>query len=457
SELESSINRAKGSGQALDPNLQQSMGQSMGADFSGVKVHTDAQADELNRSIQAKAFTTGEDVFFRKGEYNPGSQSGQELIAHELTHVVQQNGSAIQRSDALQNQENQLASVGEKSTQGVIQRAINPLSQTARDTFLETYPHAGDLVQGIDVTSTNETQVLDDLVDNYKDLSKSKFTYDMTPTTPQDFLKGSMLSGDCSTLAKSFEMIAKGYFGVSGISTETKGNFGIAGGGAVLDKGGATGNVNDNGVDGAHWAFTSHTWVVGPDRDRDMLFKGATVDQSGWLDATGNEGKEDGIDYKEYAGLGGGRVYTYRNVTSKLGNRYTLDLDTAKGAAEEDKQEMLKLYDPNAKKKKGGCFITTACVKAKGLADDCEELTILRQFRDNYMYSISNGSDMISEYYKIAPEIVDRISKLPDGKRIFVELYDQVVKSVNLVKAGKNEAAMQNYISIVRDLKNRYL
>jgi hypothetical protein len=60
------------------------------ADFSGVKVHTDAQSDQLNRSIQAKAFTTGQDVFFRAGAYQPGSRAGQELIAHELTHVVQQ-------------------------------------------------------------------------------------------------------------------------------------------------------------------------------------------------------------------------------------------------------------------------------------------------------------------------------------------------------------------------------
>ncbi|MEQ8958488.1 MAG: DUF4157 domain-containing protein [Coleofasciculus sp. C2-GNP5-27] len=61
-----------------------------GADFSGVRVHTDAKSDELNQAIQAKAFTTGEDIFFRDGAYQPGSRGGQELLAHELTHVVQQ-------------------------------------------------------------------------------------------------------------------------------------------------------------------------------------------------------------------------------------------------------------------------------------------------------------------------------------------------------------------------------
>jgi hypothetical protein len=93
--LESSIQSARGGGKSLDPNLQAKMGQAMGADFSGVKVHTDSQSDQLNKSIQAKAFTTGQDVFFRQGAYEPSSRGGQELIAHELTHVVQQNGNSI--------------------------------------------------------------------------------------------------------------------------------------------------------------------------------------------------------------------------------------------------------------------------------------------------------------------------------------------------------------------------
>ena len=97
-DLESSIQRAKGSGQPLDPNLQTKMGQVMGSDFSRVKIHTDAQSDQLNQSIQAKAFTTGQDVFFSQGAYNPKSKAGQELIAHELTHVVQQDSNqSIQR------------------------------------------------------------------------------------------------------------------------------------------------------------------------------------------------------------------------------------------------------------------------------------------------------------------------------------------------------------------------
>ena len=97
-ELESSIQQARGSGIPIAESIRKPMEQSFGADFSGVRVHSDTQSDQLNQSIQARAFTTGKDIFFRQGEYNPGSRGGQELIAHELTHVVQQTGSTVKRS-----------------------------------------------------------------------------------------------------------------------------------------------------------------------------------------------------------------------------------------------------------------------------------------------------------------------------------------------------------------------
>ncbi|MEE3719405.1 DUF4157 domain-containing protein, partial [Tumidithrix elongata RA019] len=96
-ELESTIKQTKGGGQPLDKHLQLKMGHAMGMDFSVVRIHSDARSDLLSRAIQAKAFTTGQDVFFQQGAYDPSSQDGQELIAHELTHVVQQNGNTIQK------------------------------------------------------------------------------------------------------------------------------------------------------------------------------------------------------------------------------------------------------------------------------------------------------------------------------------------------------------------------
>jgi len=96
SDIEGQIQSAKGGGRPLDSNTQSKMGRAFNADFSGVNVHTDSQSDTLNRSISARAFTTGQDIFFRSGEYSPNNSGGQELLAHELTHVVQQNGNGHQ-------------------------------------------------------------------------------------------------------------------------------------------------------------------------------------------------------------------------------------------------------------------------------------------------------------------------------------------------------------------------
>ncbi|MDA0366241.1 MAG: DUF4157 domain-containing protein, partial [Chloroflexi bacterium] len=90
-DVESSV-RSAGGGQSLPGDVQAQMSGAMGADFSGVRVHADAQASSLNQSLGAEAFTTGSDMFFAQGRYNPGSTAGRRLIAHELTHVVQQSG-----------------------------------------------------------------------------------------------------------------------------------------------------------------------------------------------------------------------------------------------------------------------------------------------------------------------------------------------------------------------------
>jgi len=90
-DVESAIEGARGGGQSLDQGLRHQMESAFGADFSGVRIHTGGEAHSLNRAVNAIAFTTGRDIFFREGAYDPESRDGQELLAHELTHVIQQN------------------------------------------------------------------------------------------------------------------------------------------------------------------------------------------------------------------------------------------------------------------------------------------------------------------------------------------------------------------------------
>ena len=79
-----------GSGQPLAPTVQALFEPRFGTDFSGVRVHAGEHAAQAARSIEARAFTAGRDVVFGADEYHPEHREGQRLIAHELTHVVQQ-------------------------------------------------------------------------------------------------------------------------------------------------------------------------------------------------------------------------------------------------------------------------------------------------------------------------------------------------------------------------------
>ena len=88
----SAINRTSGSGNQLPQRTLHEMNNSFGADFNNVRIHTDSEAANMNAELNAQAFTHGSDIWFNKGKYNPEASGGKLLLAHELTHVVQQNG-----------------------------------------------------------------------------------------------------------------------------------------------------------------------------------------------------------------------------------------------------------------------------------------------------------------------------------------------------------------------------
>lgn len=90
-----SVDRAlAGPGRPLEPALRQGMEQRFGYDFSRVRVHAGDAAAQSARDVRAYAYTLGHDIVFGAGQYDPGTQRGRRLIAHELTHVVQQEGAA---------------------------------------------------------------------------------------------------------------------------------------------------------------------------------------------------------------------------------------------------------------------------------------------------------------------------------------------------------------------------
>ncbi len=91
-QLSSQIQSTRGQGHTMDQQTRNHMEQGFGRDFSGVRVHTGEYAHQMNQQLGARAFTVGNDVYFRQGEYQPGADSGRRLMAHELAHTVQQAG-----------------------------------------------------------------------------------------------------------------------------------------------------------------------------------------------------------------------------------------------------------------------------------------------------------------------------------------------------------------------------
>ncbi|MET0573579.1 MAG: DUF4157 domain-containing protein [Pedobacter agri] len=94
--VQSGIASTTGAGANLPAHVNSDLGGKMGADFSGVKIHDNAHAAKMTAHVNARAFTVGNDIYFNKGEYNPNSSGGKFLLAHELTHTIQQ-GATVQR------------------------------------------------------------------------------------------------------------------------------------------------------------------------------------------------------------------------------------------------------------------------------------------------------------------------------------------------------------------------
>jgi hypothetical protein len=90
--FEERLKKRKGMGFALPDDLRKDMEAQFHTSFKDVRIHTDKEANEMCEAVHALAFAHGYDIYFNAGMYNPEAESGRELLAHELTHVVQQNG-----------------------------------------------------------------------------------------------------------------------------------------------------------------------------------------------------------------------------------------------------------------------------------------------------------------------------------------------------------------------------
>jgi hypothetical protein len=93
--IEQQLSTSAGNGAKLPDDVRGQMEQGFGTDFGHVRVHDNSSAHQMNDSLGAQAFTHGNDIYFNKGKFNPADNAGQHLLAHELTHVIQQEGEGM--------------------------------------------------------------------------------------------------------------------------------------------------------------------------------------------------------------------------------------------------------------------------------------------------------------------------------------------------------------------------
>ncbi|MFB6317234.1 DUF4157 domain-containing protein [Saccharicrinis sp. FJH54] len=103
--IEHSLNASKGGGSAMPDDVRQQMESGFGTDFSNVRIHMGYNAVQMNQKLGAQAFTNGNDIYFNNGKYNPVSHTGQQLLAHELTHTIQQGASVQPKRIQMQTEE----------------------------------------------------------------------------------------------------------------------------------------------------------------------------------------------------------------------------------------------------------------------------------------------------------------------------------------------------------------
>ena len=106
----------------------------------------------------------------------------------------------------------------------------------------------------------------------------------------------------------------------------------------------------------------------------------------------------------------------------------------------------------------GNCYLSTACIEAMNLPDDCYELSLLRQFRDNYVLATEEGKKDIAHYNAVAPVIVSKIKLARDSQETLSRIYSAlIVPCVNLIEAGKLSEAYVRYREFSTELEKKYL
>lgn len=401
-------------GREMPDFVRQNMESLFGTSFADVRVHE----GPLAASMGAAAFAHGSNIHFAPGQFAPYSASGRRLLAHELAHVVQQRAGRVRHPGGSevaivqdQSLELEAAMMGQRAAvfpsqakPGVVAdnnaAAAEPVIQCARyksDVAKKDYVVTrltGGKKHKLQLTEHGGTDVLAEM---YFEID-GDMAY-MTHVEAYDMPGG---TGAGYLLFYEFAVAAQ-QSGVSHVSI-----------GTGVDERSANRNMQEATTGGNEEKIAEA---------RRQLAAVHIYQQLGF----------DASDAKR---LSNSKVAVADVLeASKAKVRRNWQIWTGKG---------------------NDCFLTTACTEARGLPDDCYELTVLRRFRDTYILHMDEGSELIKNYYRIAPSIVTTIQAHADPQPVFDEIYDVVRECVCAVEASDYERALTQYSAMVEDLTAEY-
>lgn len=181
----------------------------------------------------------------------------------------------------------------------------------------------------------------------------------------------------------------------------------------------------------------------GHDRDYDRPH-GIADDLTTWSDSGMEKNREENRAYDD-------GYFHSRGQDDANAGRYRPPSDS------DDREAYDAGYDNAKESSKSGCFLTSACVDFAGLGDDCEELSELRRFRDNFVASMPGGREIIAEYYRLAPAVVSGIQGSADRDSVLEETLCTIRRVISSIKSGNQQEAVNLYPMMFLRLRERYL
>lgn len=455
----------RGAGRPLPQEVRAHMESVFQADFSAVRVHVGPEASSLG----ALAFTMGSDIFFAPGRADWTRPQGRRLLAHELTHVVQQrtgrvrnpygNGTAVVQDPGLEAEAERMSLRAMTARRPAVGSASPPIQRFPGS------PRPGRALQGYFLVMEDDNLHLEDLTSIAKStkeglgsMTNIQSLYGVKDKSLTILGHGSSrkntLGGyDPYRLAKKLKSL-----GISGSTIQVVELLGCHVGerpeGMPLSYATQLEIELSDQVGQAYTVKILPSLNVGGDTYRLLRSQGST----GMFRLVDFGSKKNYQSYKVLRQeLGAQQADLWMETKLKYTDYSPSQIRDALEAPRTSEESSGWRYTPVSKRKgygtqspfhkeDTGCFLTTACTTSLGLADDCRELQTLRWFRDDVLIKIPEGRAAVERYYALAPGLVDRLAARRDADGCFAAMYRTLVlPTVSAVLAGDFAAAWRIY------------